>query len=154
LVAVAGILFGILVGRKAKGSRKEKPVAQLLALVFEPIVYWADLRGPDGRPSHSKIAYFVGLIVALYGLVAFGLKQEGDLGFGFITYAAVVLAYALGKQVFNTVLKWIVARFPGAAQSFERLSNGSMRRPPEAEPLSNASEIESAIDSGGSGKAY
>jgi len=136
---LAGALFGILIvrlieGRYAAQQRsKERPVARALSLVLEPLVYWADLRGPDGRPSHSKIAYFIGLLVALYGLLEFGKQQQGDLSFGFITYTLVVLAYALGKQVFNTMLRWIVARFPGASDSIQRLSNGTMRAPTEAQ---------------------
>lgn len=127
LAAAVGFLLATLLIRRAKSkkeSAKNKPVAKMLALFMEPIYFWLDLKGPDGRPSHSKIAYLVALVVALYGLLAFGQQQTVGLDLGYITYVVVVLAYALGKQVFNTILKFIVARFPGAEARVQKLTNG------------------------------
>lgn len=103
LATIAGVIIGAyLVGARA-AHRSERPLARLLAAFIEPIVYWADLRGPDGRPSHSKVAYFSTLIVALAGLILFGqheLTHGGEIHWGFVAYTALVLLYALGRHAY------------------------------------------------------
>jgi hypothetical protein len=120
LALLAGMLSGTLVRRRLPPDER-RPIARLMSAVLEPVYFWADLKGQDGRPSLSKVSYFLGLLVALWVLLLFAAHERAhdpvgvtDVPWGFIAYALVALAYALGKNAFNTVLTFIAARFPGA----------------------------------------
>lgn len=47
----------------ASGSERRTWFGRLIRFILEPVYFWLDLRGPDGRPSHSKI----------FGTISFGL---------------------------------------------------------------------------------
>lgn len=111
-VFLVGMLVGALLWNRKMRGRSERPVARFISAVLEPVYYWFDLKGVDNRPSHSKVAYFLGLLTALGILIVFAVHEEKhgeagsaqDVSLGFITFTCVVLAYALGKQVFNAFI--------------------------------------------------
>lgn len=136
LATLAGILAGLLLSPASRlKPAAERPIALLVSAVIEPLFYWTDLRGPDGRPSHSKVAYFLTLLVGLWGLVLFARHERAahaagvaDVSWGFLAYAALVFGLGLGKQTFNAILTFLAGRFPGAPP---RLSGGQPAPPTE-----------------------
>lgn len=114
LIFIVGVLIGAMLWNRRMKGKSERPIARLLSAILEPIYYWTDARGADGRPSLSKVSYLLGLGVALVILVLFALQEQAheavsneqhhDVSLGFLGYAALVLSYALGKQVFNAFI--------------------------------------------------
>jgi uncharacterized membrane protein YhaH (DUF805 family) len=112
LAVLVGLLVGSVIGRRAR-DRAGQPSAKIFAFILEPIYFWCDLYGPDGRPSRSKVAYFITLMVVLAGLIRFGMQQVQrqagdtngrDLSWTFLAYVLLVLVYSLGPQAFNAFL--------------------------------------------------
>lgn len=144
LAAVAGSLTGALLYAGRMRARHERPIARLVSALLEPIYYWVDLKGPDGRPSHSKVAYFMVLFTATVVLVLFALQERAhqeaagdshDVSLGFISYAALVMAFALGKQAFNAVLSIKLGDRLG--KMFDSRASGSYRLSGEQAPGSD-----------------
>lgn len=50
----------------AAGGEKRSAFGRFLRWFLEPVYYWVDLKGPDRRPSFTKL---VGLLSFVYGLV-------------------------------------------------------------------------------------
>lgn len=140
LSALLGLVIGAWVtSQHGKGHPKDEPFSRLIRAFWEPVTYWLDLRGIDNRPSISKITYFAGAVVVLWGEIIFGLAQfrvvNGTVSAGitteFIFYTVVTLTYCLGKEAFNKVSEWLMGRFPVLAEAKARQS-GQVDRPPEA----------------------
>jgi len=123
LVFFAGALSGILViggFRRRNGvTKKEKPLARLMAAVLEPTYYWANLYGMDGNPSHAKVMYAIGLVVLLSLLGTFGTAQfASGLGMTWPLVGAIVVvgAYCMGPNSFNRVTHFLKGKFPEATR--------------------------------------
>ena len=109
LVAIAGLLLGWVSRRPTHTPSRDKLIAQLVGAVLEPTYFWLDLRGPDQRPSNSKVAYLATLVVLLAGVVTFGLKelqQEGGAGLSlnYVAYVTITCFYSLGPKTFHAFL--------------------------------------------------
>jgi hypothetical protein len=114
LALVLGFLVGVFwASVRSRRDARDRPIARIMASVLEPPYWWADLYGADGRPSHAKLAYTAALVVALAGMVWIGKidAADGDVSVGFLGYVVLVLAFALGKQVFNHLWLHLVAKF-------------------------------------------
>lgn len=135
LMAVAAALFGWLMRRKRSEPRKERPVARLVGALLEPIYYWLDWKGPDGRPSRSKVAYGITLFVLLSGVIWFGKHQsehaptgiEIGLTWPYVAYVLLVAAYSLGPHAFNAFLSTKLG--DGLAQVMRARASGGLPKP-------------------------
>lgn len=141
LAALGGILLGAWIAARHKVEPRHQPFARLINALFEPLMYLADIKGADGRPSLTKTSYVVTLWTALYGVVDFGRYEVRAAGYtgltwGYLAYVLMVLLFALGRQVFvqafSSVETYIAGKFPAAAEVVKaRQSSGSIQRPPE-----------------------
>ena len=80
----------------------------IVGIFAAPILYWSDCMGPDGKPSNSKIMYFMALVVALISLLSFGqqsIATEEGLSVAFVFYSMLVLSFAGGHDLFKAFLK-------------------------------------------------
>lgn len=111
---------------------------RLLRWFLGPIYYHLDLRGADGRPSHAKLTYTAALVVGLAGMVWIGKidAADGDVSWGFLGYVVLVLAFALGKQVFNHLSLYLVSRFGDRAlAAVAQRRSGSVLAPMPTAPV-------------------
>lgn len=141
LAAVAGLLLGAWFAARHKGDPKDAPLARLVGVFWEPFTYWFDLRGADGRPSLTKIVWAGGVVVVLYGVVAFGRyevrgEKYAGLSNGYLLYVLMTLLYTFGRTVFvgafDKAEAYIAGKFGGAAAMAARQS-GAVQRPPEVQ---------------------
>lgn len=74
--------------------------------VLEPIFYWGDLYGKDGRPSHTKGMTFLGFLAALTAEIWWGftLAEAGGINGAYVTLVLGTLAFAMGKSTFEKVI--------------------------------------------------
>lgn len=74
--------------------------------MLEPLYYWLDLYGYDGRPSHHKTLSAWGFFVALAAEVWLLSKASSlsDIGWPFVFLVLATLAIPMGKDVFKAVL--------------------------------------------------
>jgi hypothetical protein len=74
---------------------------------LEPIYYWLDLYGPDGRPSHHKVLTALGFLFALGAELVWGKKLVAEQGAGidwpYVFLVVATLAVPMGKGVFQAV---------------------------------------------------
>lgn len=84
-------------------------ISRAIARILEPMYYWLDLTGPDGRPANSKVLSFIALVVILGGLVWWGFHlakaKDPGIDWPFVFLCFGVLAYAGGKDLFKSFLK-------------------------------------------------
>lgn len=75
--------------------------------LIEPVYFWLDLYGPDGRPSHHKVLTAWGFFFALAGEVWMLRNTENisDVNWPYVGLVIATLALAMGKDVFKAVLK-------------------------------------------------
>lgn len=139
LALFLGVVLGAWISaRHGRGAAKDAPFARLVGAFWEPLTYSLDLRGPDDRPSLSKLCYAATVVVSLAGLIIFGRAElvrgekivDAELSNGFLIYTFLTMAFALGKEFFNRVGEWLMGRFPGLAEAKARQS-GAVQRPPE-----------------------
>lgn len=104
LAVLAGGLMGWLTYHRRMQANKERPFARLIGAVLEPLFYWLDLKGHDGRPSRSKVSYAFTLFVMLFGIIWFGMHLTAGLTWPYNTYVGLVALYSLGPQAFWTFL--------------------------------------------------
>lgn len=69
---------------------------------LEPLFYWLDLYGADGRPSHSKVLSAWGFYFAL-GFEAWWATQAEALSWPFVWLVVATLSIPMGKDVFSKV---------------------------------------------------
>jgi len=126
---VGGLLLGVILTGK-NGKRSERPIARMLALILEPLLYWLDAYGADGRPSHRKVTHLITLGLMLFGVWSFGGAEiehsQGQLSLYFVLFASLVMAFALGPAAYNAFLNklagakfvdMMIARRSGAMQA-------------------------------------
>lgn len=74
--------------------------------LLEPVFFWLDLYGADGRPSHHKVlsawGYFVGLGAEVWMLSK--ASSLSDVSWPFVFLVLATLAIPMGKDVFKAVL--------------------------------------------------
>lgn len=114
-IAGLGFIAGILVMalnqhvKEKDAHRRRGPIGMLLRAVLGPLWWWFGLNGPDGKPSHSRIAYMFTLAFFLAGWVNFGLRiiasDSKQIDLSFVMLTLVVGAYALGSRMFSTLLQ-------------------------------------------------
>lgn len=96
----------------ANGAEKRTWFGRLLRLFLEPIYYWLNLKGPDGRPSYSKVmgtisfVFGMGLLFRLWShyfaeaeTVGHAHPGMGELGF-LLGFSSLVFGLPYG-------LKWL-----------------------------------------------
>ena len=87
--------------------------------MMEPIYYWLDLYGPDGRPSHTKVLGAWGYFLALYQEFRWAATAE-DITMTFVTLVALTLALPMGKGVFVKMIDIVGARMGFEPQTSSR----------------------------------
>jgi len=86
----------------------------IMGHVLEPLFDYADLRGPDGRPSLTKLAYVAALLVGLTIWVKLALAVKDNPDTGFLGYSFLILVYAMGRVAFLNLETAILAKWGGA----------------------------------------
>ena len=73
---------------------------------LEPLYFWLDLYGPDGRPSHSKVLSAWGFFLALAAELWWASKAEAltDISWPYVTLVVATLAIPMGKNVFLGII--------------------------------------------------
>lgn len=81
--------------------------------VMEPVYYWLDLYGPDGRPSHHKTLSAWGFFAAL-GVELWWMLEATEITWPFVGLVAMTLALPMGKDAFKAALGMRSSQGPGA----------------------------------------
>lgn len=70
---------------------------------LEPIYYWFDLYGPDGRPSHSKTLTFVGYLLTMGLIAKWGstITSITEITWPFVALIVTALMFTMGKSAFT-----------------------------------------------------
>ena len=73
----------------------------------EPVYFWLDLYGADGRPSHRKTLTAWGFFLALGAEVWWATKANSlaDINWPYIALVIATLSMAFGAKTFNRVLQ-------------------------------------------------
>lgn len=98
---------------------------------LEPIFFWIDLYGPDGRPSHHKVLSAFGFFFALGFEARWGQRMiaEGqELQWPFVWLVIATLAIPMGKDVFKGIFGIRIGGTPGGIRGSVTHSNGDDER--------------------------
>lgn len=86
-----------------------RPLARALSALIEPLWYWLDLLGPDGRPANAKVIYTAAMAVALALVVVLGLRQlqglKGHLSLEYVLLVGMVLLAAVSRDAFAKFMR-------------------------------------------------
>lgn len=111
-------------------------MSRVLGWFLHPVYDLFDLRGPDGRPSLTKLTYVGTLIFgwAIWLRLAVGLTRDGWLGF--LGFSFLIMTYAMGRPAFaslETAILALAAKW-GAPGALQARTSQSVPRPPEPTP--------------------
>jgi hypothetical protein len=88
--------------------RSSRFLARLVSAVVEPVWYWLNLFGPDGRPSNSKVIATAAHLGSLVMLLSMGVRyaaQGKDPSESFVLLALGLVGAATGHDLVKALAK-------------------------------------------------